>query len=465
MRGSRAWLFFLLAEIAAAPTLASDEPARGQFVEGRECVADPTQTYTLYLPSAYDSQRKWPTMIIMDPRGRSLHAAERFRGAAEDYGWILLSSDNTRSDQSAEPNVRALNALLPELRSEYSVDERRIYLAGFSGTAMMAWEVARQRPGLAGVIASGSRFEPQASSEMTVPSFGAAGDTDFNYREMQRVHQALRRWRTPERLEIFEGPHQWMPEDLARRSVEWMELQAMKSGRRETSTDLISRLQNEDQSRTLRLEEEGRELEALRQWRNVATTYQGLVGTDDAEHRIAELEQSDTVKTALKEEKRLEQMEVSYGVKLSQASARLRQDGRFVTASQLRNDLGIETLRRRSKARGYEGVVARRVLATYLTQTSFYLSRELLGAGNHRGAAAVLTVATELAAERSDIWYNLACALAQSGQKKKALAALEESINRGFRNHSLLETDEDLESLRNLDAFRDLLKSLEAGAL
>ena len=450
--------------VATALSVQATEVPRGIFAEGLRCVADPTQTYTLYLPSHYDPDRKWPAMLIMDPRGRSLQAAERFREAAEQYGWILLSSDNTRSGESAEPNVRALNALFPELGSEYSVEAGRIYLAGFSGTAMTAWEVARRRPGLAGVIASGSRFEGQMfRSKMKVPTFGAVGDTDFNYLEMRRVHETLRHWQTPERLEIFVGRHRWMPEDLARQSVEWMELQAMKIGRRAIDRDLVARLHAEDRARALHLEEEGRELDALRRWENLAATYDGLLHDGgESELRIRQLRESRTVQRALKEEKKADQMEVAFAGKMSAAIDLLRRPGHPMTTSKLRTDLGLETLRRRSESPGYEGVVARRILNTLLTQTSFYLSREFLGSEHYHSAVAVLGVATELAEERSDIWYNLACALARTGQKKNAVEALERSVDTGFRDLPLMERDEDLRSLHEFEGFRQLAARLEA---
>ena len=287
------------AVMAATLSIHATDLPRGIFAEGLRCAVDPSQTYTLYLPSHYEPDKKWPAMLIMDPRGRSVHAADRFRAAAEEYGWILLSSDNTRSDESPEPNVRALNALLPELGTEYSVDEDRVYLAGFSGTAMTAWEVARQRPGLAGVIASGSRFEGQHfRTEMKVPTFGAAGDTDFNNPEMRRVHETLRGWQTPERLEVFVGPHRWMPEDLARQSIEWMELQAMRIGSRSIDRDLVAKLHEEDRARARHLEEEGRELSALRRWENLASNYKGLIDEAESELQIRRLRESPAVRLA-----------------------------------------------------------------------------------------------------------------------------------------------------------------------
>jgi poly(3-hydroxybutyrate) depolymerase len=152
----------------------------GQLVEGMRCESDPSQTYTLYLPSAYTPARRWPALLIFDPRGRSVVAAELFREAAEAHGWILVSSNDTRSDGPMDANTKAVQALWPEVHLRYASDPRRIYASGFSGGGMLAYELGRSTDSLAGVIASGLAGLT-LRHRIEFASFGAAGDTDFNY--------------------------------------------------------------------------------------------------------------------------------------------------------------------------------------------------------------------------------------------------------------------------------------------
>jgi len=126
---------------AGAIAAGGPPPPTGRLVEGLRCESDPSQTYTLYLPSGYSPSRRWPALLVLDPRGRSVVAASLFRDAAEAHGWLLLSSNDTRSDGPAEPNVKALQALWPEVHERYATDARRIYAAGFSGTGMVAWDL------------------------------------------------------------------------------------------------------------------------------------------------------------------------------------------------------------------------------------------------------------------------------------------------------------------------------------
>src|SRR5438067_3508115 len=65
-----------------------------------------------------------------------------------------------------------------------------------------------------------------------------AGTEDFNYIEMRRVDRALT---TPHHLAIFEGGHGWPPSDLAGEAIEWLEIQAIKSGRRTAAPAFLER--------------------------------------------------------------------------------------------------------------------------------------------------------------------------------------------------------------------------------
>jgi ketosteroid isomerase-like protein len=57
-------------------------------------------------------------------------------------------------------------------------------------------------------------------------------------------------------------------------------------------------------------------------------------------------------------------------------------------------------------------------------------------------------------------FYNLACAFALSAQKEKALDNLKKAIDAGFTDRQQYETDSDLDSLRETERFKELLKKL-----
>ena len=441
----------------ATPAVAEPAVAPGHLVEGMACRSDPGQTYTLYLPAAWVADRAWPTLLVFDPRGRSASSAELFRPAAEELGWVVLSSNDTRSDGPMEPNVRAVQALWGEVQGRWSTDPRRLYLAGFSGGGTLAWEVAR-RAAVAGVIVAGAPWEKGRFEEaFAFASFGAAGTTDFNYAAMRSAHARFREWGIPERLALFEGGHAWMPPAVAGEALAWLELQAMKGGRRERDESFIGRQMDDGLARAGELESEGRPLEALRRLEALIATFEGLGAADAARREAERLRGLPATTGALETEARWDRYEEEMGHRHERALLDLMRGEPPFRVAVLRSDMRLEELQRRAAATGYEAVVARRILGTVATRGGFYTGRELLARGDVARAAAVLELATEAAPGRPGLWYNLACARARSGEKGRALDALEEAVVLGFRDRALLATDRDLDSLRGEERFQALL--------
>jgi dienelactone hydrolase len=391
-----------------------------------------------------------------------VHAADLFRDAAEEYRWILLSSNDSRSDTSSDPNIRALRALWPEAQGRYAADPKRTYLAGFSGTAKFAWAIARQAKGVAGVIASGAGWEPQHFDErLSVPSFGTAGDTDFNYTPMREVHARLREWGSPQRLEIFEGAHTWMSAALARQAIEWMEVQAMKEGLRPKDEALVARLLKEDLARATELEAVGRFLEAQRRYTAAADTFENLAPVTTARREAARIEALPVTRHLADEERRWDEYEQSMWRLHQAAYAELRTAEPPFRTALFSMRFRIGALQDHARAEGYEGVVGRRLLQTLATNAGYYLAADLTGQGDHARAAVALAVATEARPETPYLWYNLACARARAGSRGPALDALERAAALGFSNRELIASDEDLESLRDEARFQALVGSPE----
>ena len=445
--------------LAAAPA-AAEMPEAGRLVEGLACAADPDQTYALYLPARYDPATRWPVLVVMDPRGRSALAAELFRQAAEELGWIIVSSDGTRSDVGMEPNRLALNALWPEIHDRYSIDTNRIYLAGFSGTVSVAILVEHESRAVAGIIGAGGRYVDEELEGNRAVMFGAAGDADFNYQEMRALHGLLDRRGVPNRLEIFAGGHTWMPPAVAGRALRWMELQAMRRELRARDDDLVARIYRDDIEAARRLEENGDSLEAMRRYAAISQDYRGLHGVEEAAERVQALERGPEVVRALKAEQRWDDFERRSVLQMNAVMNGLIASETPPPAGRLGRELGIDGLKRRSERTGIEGDAARRVLAHVFITTSFYLMRDLLEQGRPGHAAAALEVATQIQPDNPVVWYNRACALALAGRGDGALDALEQAVGAGFAHAALLASDPDLESVRDTARFQELLAAV-----
>ena len=104
----------------------------------------------------------------------------------------------------------------------------------------MAMQVALASNSIAGVIASSGGYpDSQPRAKVGFAVFSTAGNEDFNYIEMRMLD---RRLTSPHRLAVFSGGHTLPPDAVALEAVEWMELQAMTSGRSTRDDGLVARL-------------------------------------------------------------------------------------------------------------------------------------------------------------------------------------------------------------------------------
>src|SRR5664279_505910 len=69
----------------------------GSILERVICSSQPDQSYSLYLPSNYTSDRSWPIVYSFDPAARGKIPVELQKEGAERFGYILAASNNSRN--------------------------------------------------------------------------------------------------------------------------------------------------------------------------------------------------------------------------------------------------------------------------------------------------------------------------------------------------------------------------------
>jgi dienelactone hydrolase len=454
------FLFALVAVVGLAnqPTVTV---AVDQLVEGITCAADPSQTYTLYLPPGYTRDKQWPVLLIFDPRGRSVLAAELFREPAHDHGWVLVSSNDTRSDGPWEPNVKAVNALWPEVHGRIAGDPARVYASGFSGGATVAHVLARDSGQIAGVIACGGPLKTEFVEGSQTPVFATAGNTDFNFQALQGLDAFLSAQHTPHRTVVFDGAHQWMPSSVARQALEWFEILAMKDGLRERDPELLETIFASEVTSAEELAAAGKELAAAQQLDAIARTFDGMHDIARIRARAAELATSPEARRQRKEAKRWKAFESRSAERLAMQIAVLRTADLPPPPEQVARELRFEELKRRAERGDAEGEAAQRVLNHYSSQLGFYLTRQFLQNKQWDRAAVSLELALAINESSPVAWYNLACCRALLRRQAAAVEALERAVELGFDNAELLSSDPDLDSLRDRADFKALLDTVD----
>jgi hypothetical protein len=464
------------AEVAAFPT--------GQIIDAVACLSDASQTYALYLPSTYTPDRAWPILYAFDPRARGRYPVELFRDAAEKHGYIVVGSNNSRNGP-AEPVLRAVRAVWEDTQVRFKIDMRRIYTAGMSGSTTPAWMLASQVG--AGVVASGGPMivEEADLAKVKFAYFAVAGDWDFNFGPMQAIARGVERAGQPARFETFAGGHRWPPAALCGEALEWLELLAIKQGRRPIDDAFVAEQLEKALTRARSLEATD-PLKAYRTFRALVQDFRGLRPIEEFERKTRELAQSDAVKKGEREEREIEERdnrETQTLVDLVQAIEEPNSGARSTlgrqTASRPNWDAlpgepprgalnrALQELNRRAE-QGSEGskptpdtIVARRV------REGFWIfcmerARDAGAAGRTEAAALDLELANEGATKVAWLRYELSKALAADKQKKKALVALAEAVKLGFSDAQAIEGEKAFDALRGEREYATLVAGLRS---
>jgi len=454
----------VLVSARPAAAVAAEDFPKGAVVDRVVCRADGEQSYALYLPSAYDCARRWPILFCFDPGARGKVAVNVFRDAAEQYGYIVVGSNNSKNGPW-EIALKAIRAVWADTRDRFCIDDRRVYSAGHSGGAHVAllFPMVVDRP-TAGVIAICNGL-PEAFKRAAIPKdlavFVSTGLFDFNYWPARGIGPALDAAGVANHLQIFHGEHQWPPSPETREALAWLDLQAMKMGKRERDEAWIT-AQFVQRLRIAReAENDKRTIDAFEAYRALASDFRGLTDVAEIEGRLAELKKSPDVVGFPQTAKAMEDDE------RRQFSAAAQMLAGIVNAF---GPQGIQAPDQRRRItnlrRGSEDDVnpnsaaAKRRVSRLFAQVMNAAGDEYARKDMER-AAALFEAATLLRPNLPAPWYDLASVYSRVGEKTKALQALESAVQNGMNDVEFIEKDADLDAIRNEPAYARLIEKLK----
>ena len=451
--------------LAGALSARGAELPRGTIIDKVTCKDDPAHSYALYLPSAYANERPWPILYLLDARGRALLALGLFREAAEARGYIVVSSYESASDRIDDPNVAAVRAMWHDAHARFSLDDRRAYAAGFSGTVRVLCAMAQLAPGsFAGIFGASGGFPSGRPPTKDVPFafFGTTGLRDFNYLENLDLDERLGELNLPHRVEVFDGEHEWPPAALAERGLAWLDLRAMRMGTLAADEVFIDAFVAGESSRARRLEAAGELHEAWRAWRALAKDLAGLRDVASLLGNAAAIETSRAFRRDSRQRAARADDERRFTDDAGRVLTRIVLETPPPTAGDVRAELGLRRLLRQSqRARNpEERFSAERRLSLLFVQAAFYAPRQLQEGKQDDRLLSLLSIAEEIEPRAPEVEYRLAAAYARRGSKTPALDHLERAIEAGWRDRARLDAEDSFRAFRGDGRFVGMCERL-----
>jgi len=447
----------------------------GQIIEKIVCQDKLDQSYALYLPSGYTPARKWPILYAFDPGARGKIPVEHYKDAAEKFGWIVVGSNNSRN-AAWQTSLDAWNAITKDTHDRFAIDDRLLYAAGFSGGARVAILFAIQcEDCLAGVIASGAGFPPRIEPAPTMhfALFGTTGFDDFNFPEVKALDDRLGKVGIPHQIEVFDGSHEWPPADVASHALEWMELQAMKTGKRPRDTRMIDSLWQGRLEQARGFAASKKTYEAYQAYSAMVEEFRDLHDVVAAQNELGQLRTSTDVKNAIRDEQRqisrqreiearLRSLIAASQIVLKNDSDKSQQNEELAPKVQLHD--ALTDLRKQAARPEDTGDrrVARRVLNGTFVGLFEQGTNELQTEKRYQDAVQTFALATEVNPERAGPFYYLAWAYAAKGDKKKSLQALKTAIDKGFSDLAAITDNKAFDLIRDDAQYRYLLQTIQS---
>lgn len=256
------------------------------------------ETYSLYLPSSFEDGQLMPVLFIFDSKGRGRTAAQLFKPAAEEQGYILVSSNDIKPAASLKENLMVANRLILGFTSRIPVDLDRISVAGFAEGGIIASSVPYLFKNIHGVIAVGdNNIDYQMLREVGEFVFiGIAGQEQMSYHSMQVAVEDLKSKGFPSEMYSYNGGAEWPHPEVVSSALGFLSLEAMKENLQPLNTEMVSNLYEQDLKRVDKLVSQEKYVSAYDLMDVLLSKYKGLIDLSTLKEKQKQLKTSENYK-------------------------------------------------------------------------------------------------------------------------------------------------------------------------
>lgn len=430
-----------------------DNFEKGTVIPSVACLTDTSIKYSLYLPSGYDPDEKYPVIFAFDPHAKGELPVNLFKDMAEKYGYILIGSNNSQNGLSQEQTMHFYEVMSDDVLGRFSVNRERIYTAGFSGGSRVASSLAIFKGGIAGVIGCSAGFPSLSEAiQFRFDYIGYVGDEDMNYLEMITLQDALSRAGYRHHLVVFKGKHDWPPKSSVPEAFIWMEANAMKDMKKARDNEFIEQTINNWLNQAKALEGEKRLPEAYEKYQQIITFFDGLADMKAYHKKVEELAANADIQAYLQSKSELAKKELALQTRYLKAlnekpAAWWREEVKSLNFRAEKSDsVSLHPMYKR--------------LLGYLSLASYSNANGFLNAGDLTQAGRYIELYSIVDPQNSEHAYLAACLYSKTNQADKAFASLDVALSLGFNDRNRFQADTVLARLKGDSRYGDFLQKL-----
>jgi hypothetical protein len=460
------WILFseIILLIMLPGRVKSQVYSKGKITDTVICTNHSDQSYALYLPSGYSQNTKWPVILIFDSGGQGAVAVQAFKKAAEKYGYILACSNNSKNGP-LNNNFIAAGYVWNDLSQRFSMDEKRICAAGFSGGSRFALALASSNNLIEGVIGCGAGLPNDQSLMPSEKSsfvyYGIAGNRDMNYLEMFDLMTFFNN-RTPviSYLRTFDGGHQWPSPEILQEAIEWINLQTMKKKITAHDSAFYSFCSNKTKTLVNNLIATGNKYDAARYLQYAIRDFSGEPVARDLTRSLTVIEQSQDYRESSREWNNIASLERVRNENYMSMLGKVLSSGSVsdTAASWWRKEIGSLVIMKDN------GIPRKSQMASRLLNFISILCSEQGTSYFHQKrydiSGFLFEICTWSDSQNKNNYYNYSRSLSGLNKKREAVEALNQAIGHGYNSRKTIELEPAFNGIRNDQTFKALLSKM-----
>lgn len=428
-------------EAAPVPAVSAKEIFEtGKVIPAITCQSNPALTFALYLPTEYDTARKFPAIIFFDPHAGGNYVVKKYQHLADEFHFILVGSNDSKNGLTlAETNTIA-GSLISEVQHRFSAFDH-ISLAGFSGGAKVALSSASISRSVRDVIYCGAAT-PVTALPSTTSFLGFAGVDDMNYSDLVAFDQS---WNATDRnhyLIEWNGKHEWPDSTVFRDAFRWIEFNMMRDKTIPVSASVIDEWKTSVEKKFAKTSDP---LQQAMLQQQVVSFLNGLTDVSVNRNHYQQIVSSSAFQKAQQQKESILQSET------------LKKQ-EYITALQSKDlnwwahEIDLLKSKHDPSSQRLLGFIS---LACYSVSTASVSQ-------NHLALAEQTLAVYKLAdPENADQPFISACLYARQGKNDEAIESLGEAVKLGLNDVSKIQREPDLQSLQADPRMQVLLEKMK----
>lgn len=425
----------------------------GRIVNPVVCANDASQSYAAYLPSTYDSTKKYPVIFAFDAHAGGRIPIELYSSLCEKYGYILVASNNSKNGLDAATLASIAAAFIGDVKARVSYDPNRLYLTGFSGGARVAANLALQG-GYAGLASCSAGFQFQPAVPFNF--IGFAGTEDFNSNEMLELNKQLDQTTVKHHLILFEGKHEWPSATVFENAFLWFEFSAMENKLIPLDTLLIQEFRTKQSTK----------IESLKRSGKIYETYVEAGRTIDFIGNLSDCANLISIRNALQKSTALISV---FNEKAALAKRESEKQNYYRGALQQKDSrwwfTEIDKLAAQAKdsKNSHEEKLFYKRTLSFLSLLMYMAANSTLTQNQLPLAAQFLQLYEKVDPENSEVYYMQSMLAAKQQRPQLIFPLLQKAVKNGFLDSERLVKDELFKSLQTSTEFQQLLEQIKKG--